>query len=55
MQRITTAEPTDDMIEVGIASLKGALYGVEAEPEKPEAPEPEEQPEAEEKPTPENE
>ena len=55
MQRITTAEPTDDMIEVGIASLKGALYGVEAEPEKPEAPEPEEKPTAEEKPAADNE
>ncbi len=29
MQRITTNEPTDDIIEVGIAALKGALYGVE--------------------------
>ena len=29
MQRITTNEPTDDIIEVGIASLKAALYGVE--------------------------
>ena len=29
MQRITTVEPTDDIIEVGIASLKAALYGVE--------------------------
>lgn len=27
MQRITTAEPTDDIIEVGIASLKAALNG----------------------------
>ncbi len=29
MQRITTKEPTDDIIEVGIASLKVALYGLE--------------------------
>jgi hypothetical protein len=29
MQRITTNEPTDDIIEVGIAALKAALYGVE--------------------------
>lgn len=29
MQRLTTVEPTDDIIEVGIASLKGALYGVD--------------------------
>ncbi|MBQ7653899.1 MAG: DUF1385 domain-containing protein, partial [Clostridia bacterium] len=29
MQRITTVEPTDDIIEVGIASLKAALYGVD--------------------------
>ncbi len=29
MQKITTNEPTDDIIEVGIASLKAALYGVE--------------------------
>lgn len=29
MQRITTNEPTDDIIEVGIAALKVALYGVE--------------------------
>lgn len=28
MQRITTAEPTDDIIEVGIAALKAALNGV---------------------------
>jgi uncharacterized protein YqhQ len=55
MQRITTAEPTDDMIEVGIASLKGALYGVEREAEKPETPEPETEPAAEEKPAAENE
>lgn len=33
MQRISTAEPTDDIIEVGIASLKAALEGA---PEKPE-------------------
>ena len=30
MQRITTAEPTDDMIEVGIASLKAVLQKKEA-------------------------
>lgn len=29
MQRITTNEPTDDIIEVGIASLKAALYGID--------------------------
>ncbi len=29
MQKITTNEPTDDIIEVGIAALKAALYGVE--------------------------
>lgn len=29
MQRITTNEPTDDIIEVGIAALNAALYGVE--------------------------
>ena len=29
MQRITTKEPDDDIIEVGIASLKGALNGAE--------------------------
>ena len=34
MQRITTAEPTDDIIEVGIAALKAALNGA---PEKAEA------------------
>ncbi len=33
MQRISTAEPTDDIIEVGIAALEAALYGV---PEKKE-------------------
>ena len=33
MQRITTAEPTDDIIEVGIAALKAALNGA---PEKEE-------------------
>lgn len=33
MQRITTNEPTDDIIEVGIASLKAALYGVEEKTE----------------------
>ncbi len=38
MQKLTTAEPTDDIIEVGIESIKGALYGVaekveEAEPQ----------------------
>ena len=35
MQRITTAEPTDDMIEVGIASLK-AVLGEEADTKDPE-------------------
>lgn len=29
MQRITTKEPTDDIIEVGIESLKVALYGLD--------------------------
>ena len=29
MQKITTNEPTDDIIEVGIAALNAALYGVE--------------------------
>lgn len=29
MQKITTKEPTDDIIEVGIAALNAALYGVE--------------------------
>lgn len=33
MQRITTNEPTDDIIEVGIAALKAALYGVETKTE----------------------
>lgn len=33
MQKITTNEPTDDIIEVGIAALKAALYGVEEKPE----------------------
>lgn len=33
MQRITTAEPTDDIIEVGIASLNAALYGIGVEEE----------------------
>lgn len=33
MQRITTNEPTDDIIEVGIAALKAALYGVEEKEE----------------------
>ena len=31
MQRITTQEPTDDIIEVGIASVKAVLYGDEAQ------------------------
>ena len=31
MQRITTQEPTDDIIEVGIASDKAVLYGDEAQ------------------------
>jgi len=30
MQKITTREPTDDIIEVAIAALNGALYGIEA-------------------------
>lgn len=30
MQKITTNEPTDDIIEVGIAALNAALYGVES-------------------------
>ncbi len=50
MQRITTAEPTDDIIEVGIAALKAALNGVPEEEETPEEQpggEPEEQSEAE--------
>ena len=34
MQRITTAEPTDDIIEVGIAALKASLNGA---PEKEES------------------
>lgn len=29
MQRITTAEPSDDIIEVAVAALKAALYGIE--------------------------
>jgi len=33
MQRITTKEPTDDIIEVGIESLKVALYGLEEKEE----------------------
>ncbi len=33
MQKITTNEPTDDIIEVGIAALKAALYGVEEKAE----------------------
>lgn len=33
MQRITTNEPTDDIIEVGIAAIKAALYGVESKEE----------------------
>ena len=32
MQRITTQEPTDDIIEVGIASLKAVLEEPEEEP-----------------------
>jgi uncharacterized protein YqhQ len=28
MQRLTTVEPTDDIIEVGIESIKAALYGM---------------------------
>jgi uncharacterized protein YqhQ len=35
MQRITTKEPTDDIIEVGIASLNVALYGLEDEKDEP--------------------
>ncbi len=30
MQRITTAEPTDDIIEVGIAASKAVLYGIDS-------------------------
>ncbi len=30
MQKITTNEPTDDIIEVGIAALNAALYGIDA-------------------------
>ncbi len=40
MQRITTQEPTDDIIEVGIASLKAALgegEGVKTETSKPDS------------------
>lgn len=37
MQRITTIEPTDDIIEVGIQALKAALSG---EPEQIPAPKP---------------
>ncbi len=33
MQRLTTAEPTDDIIEVGIESLKAVLYGAEEKTE----------------------
>mgnify|MGYP003310350586 CR=1 FL=1 len=28
MQRLTTQEPTDDIIEVGIESIKAVLYGM---------------------------
>ena len=28
MQRLTTQEPTDDIIEVGIESIKAVLYGL---------------------------
>ncbi len=31
MQKITTQEPTDDIIEVGIASIKAVLYGADFE------------------------
>ena len=31
MQRVTTKEPTDDIIEVGITSLVASLYGIESE------------------------
>lgn len=37
MQHITTAEPTDDIIEVGIASLEAALYGVREKTESEES------------------
>ncbi len=30
MQRITTAEPTDDIIEVGITASKAVLYGIDS-------------------------
>ncbi len=39
MQRLTTSEPTDDIIEVGIESLKATLYGI---PEKDDTAEAEE-------------
>ncbi|MGN0568406.1 MAG: DUF1385 domain-containing protein, partial [Acutalibacteraceae bacterium] len=32
MQRITTAEPTDDMIEVGIAAINAVIEHPESEP-----------------------
>ena len=31
MQRITTQEPTDDIIEVGFQAIKSVLYGDEPE------------------------
>lgn len=37
MQRITTAEPTDDIIEVAIEAMKGALSGEVPETSKPKA------------------
>ena len=39
MQRISTKEPTDDIIEVGIASIKAVLpeYSNEKEDELPES------------------
>ena len=44
MQRITTKEPTDDIIEVGIASLKAALG--EGKAVKTETPKPDSDPPA---------
>jgi uncharacterized protein YqhQ len=37
MQRITTQEPTDDIIEVGIEAIKTVLYGEEDETPQAEA------------------
>ena len=52
MQRITTKEPTDDIIEVGIAALKAVLDDAPAQPEASEEPQqpaelPAEEPDAE--------